>query len=119
MNSADRSIALVDYALRRRFVFIRYFPNYEIVKDLADQEQLPEIDITELFEALNKKIFEILKDEDLLLGHSYFLPSWAMESGKVKWNKKVLLETINYSILPILEEYTYGKKSILNNLQGF
>ena len=117
MNSTDRSIAFVDYALRRRFTFVRFYPNYEIVRLLSDDSDL-DIDVTNLFEAINRKLFDTLKDEDLLLGQSYFLPKWAIEENKIKWKMETLQDTFNYSVLPILEEYTYGKQSILESIIG-
>jgi len=118
MNSADRSIALIDYALRRRFVFVRYYPNPEIVKDMADESDLREVNVYEFLNSINKKLFDVIKSEDLLLGQSYFLPEWANKDGKIRWNKQVLLEVFNFNILPMLEEYTYGKRSTLESIVG-
>jgi len=117
MNSTDRSIAFVDYALRRRFTFVKFYPNYEIVRLLSDDSDL-DIDIANLFKSINKNLFDTLKDEDLLLGQSYFLPKWAIEENIIKWTKETLQDTFNYSVLPILEEYTYGKQSILESIIG-
>jgi 5-methylcytosine-specific restriction protein B len=118
MNSADRSIALIDYALRRRFVFVKLFPNAELVNDKSDETNIDKIKIKLLYEAINEKIFEILKNEDLLLGQSYFLPKWAQEGDKIKWTPEVLYDVFYFTILPILEEYSYGKKAILEQIIG-
>ncbi len=117
MNSADRSIALVDYALRRRFSFIKLVPNYDIVREKADLSDI-KIDIEKLFKALNQKLFEVLNDENLLLGHSYFLPKWLESDGKIKWTIKELRFLFNYSILPLMEEYSYGNKHTINKILG-
>lgn len=117
MNSSDRSIAFVDYALRRRFCFIRFYPNAEILRSLSDDSAL-DIDITLLFEEINERLRNVLKDEDLLLGQAYFLPKWARNQEKIKWNEETLQDVFTYSILPILEEYTYGKHSILEKIIG-
>lgn len=117
MNSTDRSIAFVDYALRRRFTFVKFYPNYEIVRELSD-DSLLDIDVASLFQAINEQLLDVLKDEDLLLGQSYFLPKWAKHENLIKWTKENLQDTFNYSVLPILEEYTYGKKSILESIVG-
>lgn len=117
MNSTDRSIAFVDYALRRRFTFVKFHPNYEVVRSLSDDSDM-EIDVTNLFETINRKLFDTLKDEDILLGQSYFIPKWAIDGNKIKWTKETLQDTFNYSVLPILEEYTYGKQSILESIIG-
>jgi 5-methylcytosine-specific restriction enzyme B len=75
MNSADRSIALVDYALRRRFRFIELEPSAEILdKWLAERGDKPEarLVVIELFEAVNSRLSESL-GADHRLGHSYFM----------------------------------------------
>lgn len=119
MNSSDRSIALVDYALRRRFVFVRFYPNLEVLTAESDTSQIG-IDIAELLRSLNDKLIENLGDQDLLLGQSYFLPKWARTGtdNKIVWNRSILKDTFNYSILPILEEYTYGNRSLLERIVG-
>lgn len=120
MNSADRSIAILDNAIRRRFAFIKLFPNYDIVKEMSDVQTLG-IDIARLYRSINKKILDTLNDEELLLGQSYFLPNFAEKvetTGKILWSKKLLRLVINYNVLPILEEYTYGNKNDLQNIIG-
>lgn len=120
MNSADRSIAILDNAIRRRFAFIKLFPNYDIVKELSDVQAL-EIDISKLYRSINKKILDTLNDEELLLGQSYFLPNFSHKdetTGKILWSKKLVRLVINYNVLPILEEYTYGNKNDLQNILG-
>lgn len=119
MNSADRSIAQIDYAIRRRFAFVKFYTNYELISSLSDTGKLSNIKPDVLLKSLNKKILSVLKDEDLLLGHSYFIPSWALNSsGKIEWTDDVLKELFNYYIIPILEEYTYGNAHQLNNILG-
>ena len=72
MNTADRSIAIIDYALRRRFVFIDIGPNFK--RDKIDKAYYPILDLIEKNNGLNS---DINKDSELgpgyLIGHSYFL----------------------------------------------
>lgn len=120
MNSADRSIALVDYAIRRRFAFIDFFPNSEVVDYESDYSQLPDIKVGKLMDGINKKLYSVLGDGDLLLGQSYFLPKWARneETGKIQWTPQILKRLLNYYVIPIIEEYTYGNKRYLQNILG-
>ena len=77
MNTADRSIALLDTALRRRFHFEEKMPDPEILEDVLENNDLsdPEdIDISKLLEVLNKRI-TALYDREHQIGHSYFLPA--------------------------------------------
>jgi len=117
MNSADRSIALVDYAIRRRFAFVDFYPNSEIVEYLSDFSQVG-INVARLMEKLNDKMFSVLGDTDFLLGQSFFIPKWAFSAGKVKWTNDILKTMFNYYVLPIVEEYTYGNQRFLLNIMG-
>lgn len=118
MNSTDRSIAVLDFAIRRRFSFVKLYPNYEIVSELSNTDYI-NIQPSLLFKSINNKIYETLKDEELLLGQSYFLPSFAKkENNKIKWNISYLRYIFNYSIIPTLEEYTFGNKNDLLNIVG-
>ena len=118
MNSADRSIAVIDYAIRRRFGFIKLQPNYEVVKQMSNINSIG-INIEKLFKIINIKIQEVLGEEELLLGQSYFLPDFAEKiDGKIKWTSETLRLVFNYSIVPIIEEYTYGNKNDLIAILG-
>lgn len=118
MNSADRSIAILDFAIRRRFGFVKLFPNYEVVGSLSDLSNI-DVNVEELFKSLNQNILDTLNDEDLLLGQSYFLPKFAtIINDKIKWEISDLRYIFNYSIIPALEEYTYGNKKDLLKIIG-
>ncbi len=106
MNTADRSIALLDIALRRRFNFIEIMPQYDILKDVAD------IKIALLLSTLNERI-EFLLDREHTIGHSYFLNINTFED---------LVNVFKNYIIPLLQEYFYDDfekiKSIFDN-NGF
>ncbi len=108
MNTADKSIALVDYALRRRFAFVTLHP----VEDGKSVVLLPWLkangitnatQVDKLFVTLNKLI--AAKDEALMIGHSYFMSE---EAVKKKQFTNDLLEFIwRYRITPLTAEYEY------------
>jgi hypothetical protein len=85
MNTADKSIALLDIALRRRFDFEPMFPLYEI--------EGHEIYDTEILQKLNNQIKK-LKGHDFQIGHSYFMG-----------DNKDLIERMNKKVIPLLLEY--------------
>jgi len=89
MNSTDKSIALIDIALRRRFTFLKMKPKADLIND--QKARL-------IFEVVNKKITETL-GEDYQIGHSYFM--------KIQ-NDDDLDFVLEYKIIPLLEEYYYG-----------
>jgi 5-methylcytosine-specific restriction protein B len=92
MNTADRSIATIDLAIRRRFAFVTMMPSREVV---AQQETLPLA--TAVFDRLSDLFIEHAPDDalDLLPGHSYFLAATDAE----------LRERFRYELLPLLDEY--------------
>jgi hypothetical protein len=111
MNSADRSIALVDYALRRRFRFVELEPNATILDQwLAARENKPEARrvIVELFEALNTRLSESL-DPDHRLGHSYLMldPLNAATLDRL-WRTAIRPLVAEYFIPPVGELEEYG-----------
>lgn len=119
MNSADRSIAQIDYAIRRRFAFVKFYPNYELIETISDCTALPDIKPDVLLKSINKSIFNVLRDDNMLLGHAYFIPKWALgEDKKIYWTPEVLKTLINYYIIPIIEEYTYGNHRYMINILG-
>lgn len=92
MNSADRSIALIDTALRRRFTFFEYTADTSLLSD-----NIEGIDLQLLVSIMNKRI-EFLLDKDHLLGHAYFMSVS---------NKDDLCAVFRNKIIPLLEEYFY------------
>ena len=119
MNTADRSLALIDYALRRRFSFFEMLPAFD-----------SEIFIEKYKNKFNNKIFdkliaeiknlnaEISADSSLgkgfCIGHSYF----CLENCE----EKILRSIVDYDILPMLEEYWFDNPEKVeewkNNLRG-
>ena len=91
MNSTDKSIALIDVALRRRFTFLELKPNEDLIQNP---------DAKKFFMKLN----ELLED-DYKVGHSYFM------------GEKIDLEFVKeYKIKPLLKEYFYGNSEKLNEI---
>lgn len=100
MNTADRSIALVDAAMRRRFAFLPLHPDEVPTKDVLrrwlDAEGL-DVGVADLLDALNARI----QDIDFKIGPSYFMRPAVHEAGGIErvWRT---------AILPLLEEHHYG-----------
>ncbi len=104
MNTADRSIALVDSAMRRRFAFLSLHPNDQhlagVLRAWLVQEQLPTL-AADMWAELNRRI----TDEDFKVGPSYFMrPTAATEDG--------LRRIWRTSLMPLLEELHYGDDSV-------
>jgi hypothetical protein len=96
MNTADKSIALVDIALRRRFEFIGFYPDYDL-EDLGAIEE-------SLLRHINKGIYSKKKSADYLIGHAYFLNNLPIE---------VVLKN---KAIPLLMEYFGGKTDVVSEI---
>ncbi|OYX54592.1 MAG: hypothetical protein B7Y96_08845 [Comamonadaceae bacterium 32-67-11] len=115
MNTADRSLALLDTALRRRFEFVPLMPDTRAEKDPADQDSAPlaglvvttdagVIDIRLLLQRMNERI-EALYDRDHGIGHAYLTGLAGMDDGPLRF--KALAATFRNRIVPLLEEYFF------------
>lgn len=92
MNTTDRSVGNIDYAVRRRFAFVTLKSDKEVVK----QKSIPQaLKLFEAVETFIKKNQIEMDFEDLMVGHSYFIAENETEL-KMKWD---------YEIIPLLREY--------------
>ncbi|PZU93780.1 MAG: hypothetical protein DCE90_15785 [Pseudanabaena sp.] len=99
MNTSDRSIALLDIALRRRFTFIELKPDPELLKEKI----IDGIKLDQLLIQLNKRI-TLLIGRDYQIGHSYFMNIDNIETLRFTWYHR---------IVPLLQEYFYHNSEML------
>ncbi|OKL46278.1 hypothetical protein BSR28_06985 [Boudabousia liubingyangii] len=99
MNTSDRSIALVDAAIRRRFPFVELHPDSVPIRDLLANTYGPDHLLTRLHARLNANLGE--KYRELQIGPSYFMRPEALESDG-------LARIWEYDILPLMSERLYG-----------
>jgi 5-methylcytosine-specific restriction protein B len=95
MNTTDKSIALIDIALRRRFQFVGMYPDYE---KLEYEEEI------ELLKQVNTNIYNKKKSPDFLIGHSYFM------------NELPTVDIVRSNIIPLLMEYFSGKIDVVESI---
>lgn len=112
MNTADRSIALLDTALRRRFEFIEMMPNPSELEKISCDDG--EIDLKELLKAMNNRI-EFLLDRERTIGHSFFFEK-AVNKGNDSYGLTLtdLKAVFKNKILPLLQEYFYDDYAKIN-----
>lgn len=107
MNSADRSIAILDLAVRRRFAFVDIWPQ----KTVVDEQQIPFA--SEAFSRLLEIFVQYASEENLVLlpGHSYFLAN----------NIDELKDRFNFELIPLLKEYIREGRlaSMESQVQGY
>lgn len=103
MNTADRSLALIDTALRRRFDFIEMMPKPELLAGCI----VKGVDLEKLLSVLNQRI-EILYDREHMLGHAFFMPiKKALEESGEQVAFSALVSVFQNKIIPLLEEYFF------------
>jgi 5-methylcytosine-specific restriction protein B len=109
MNTADRSIAVLDTALRRRFTFVEIEPDSSII---AQNDNNPivndQVNLSNLLTQLNDRIMERF-DRDHRIGHAYFMEIDTLQS---------LYQTWYYKILPLLNEYFYNDVAAVTSIVG-
>ncbi|MDZ7698527.1 MAG: AAA family ATPase [Deltaproteobacteria bacterium] len=103
MNTADRSIALVDHALRRRFAFIPLFPSYEVMTNFHENSGFDPSNLIEILQKINRQI----NDPHYEIGISFFLQEDLPNHLEDIWRME---------IEPYLEEYFFDKP---DKVEGF
>lgn len=108
MNTADRSIAMIDYALRRRFAFYEFKPAFETEKFKTYQNEINNPKYTALIHEIIKLNKEITEDSSLgsgfQIGHSYLCNDGIITG---EW----LISVVEYEIIPLLKEYWFDEQS--------
>ena len=114
MNTADRSLAMLDYALRRRFAFFEIKPGFNTEGFQKYREGLKNEKFDKLISCIENLNDEISYDESLgegfCIGHSYF--SNLTPEGI---DEHVLYSIIEYEIIPLLKEYWFDEPTKVKN----
>ncbi|MFI8554395.1 AAA family ATPase [Psychrobacter sp. NPDC077938] len=101
MNTADKSLAQLDLALRRRFDFIELLPKPELLDGIT----VHGIAVSEILTVINQRI-EVLLDREHTIGHSYFWSLKDLDSDEEK--EKELGNIFKRRIIPLLQEYFFS-----------
>jgi len=110
MNTADRSIALIDTALRRRFDFIAMDPKPEV---LESPTYVGEVKPGEFLKALNKKLAEVFRDREHAIGHAWFMPD-----GEKPQTQAQVLKAFKDKVVPTLTEWLWDSPEKLREILG-
>ncbi|MGB9342350.1 McrB family protein, partial [Trichococcus sp.] len=113
MNTADRSIAMMDTALRRRFDFVEMMPDSGLIrKKVGESGSIEGFNLADILDALNERI-AYLYDREHTLGHAFFMNNNTLDDVK---------RTFENKIIPLLQEYFYDDfrkiRAILNDKNG-
>lgn len=110
MNTTDRSIALLDTALRRRFAFVEIEPNYNVFQQTNDNAvpTIQSINLESLLRTLNERISTAL-DRDHRIGHAYLMDIFTIDDLYKAWY---------YKILPLIADYFYNDTKLIQSIVG-
>lgn len=97
MNTADRSIALMDTALRRRFRFVEMMPDYEALDGIGEVDG---VDVSKMVRRINQRI-DVLYDREHEIGHAYFME---LKDDPTIGKLSAIFEE---RVIPLLQEYFY------------
>ncbi|OOE12489.1 AAA family ATPase [Fictibacillus arsenicus] len=109
MNTSDRSIKMMDAALKRRFAFIECMPNYDLINHPVD---LLSITPGDILRSINEKLL-FLQGRDKQIGHAYF-----MKNGEQVNSISEIKEIFNFEIIPLVQEYCFDDYSQLAEIIG-
>ncbi|WP_203362938.1 AAA family ATPase [Bacillus sp. REN10] len=119
MNTADRSLAMVDFALRRRFAFLTLEPAFhsEIFQEYLRKKGISQGFIEKIVTAMQEINQEIVNDtinagRGFEIGHSYFTPSKAMDEDEQRWFDRI----VRLEIEPLLKEYWFDQEEKVREL---
>ena len=99
MNTADRSIALMDTALRRRFQFVEMMPDSDVLRKIH-ADKVEDLDVAAMLDKINERI-KYLYDREHTIGHAFFTDL------KDDATLEKLQSIFEKSVIPLLQEYFY------------
>lgn len=109
MNTTDKSIRMLDAAIRRRFSFKECMPNYDLINEEIDEIQMsPAHILNQINQSLRK-----IEDREKQIGHSYF-----MNNSKQIDNIEELKQIYIYDIIPLVSEYCYNDYENMGKIIG-
>ncbi|MFV0177849.1 AAA family ATPase [Empedobacter falsenii] len=130
MNSSDRSLSNIDFAIRRRFSIINMAPNeLELIDKIKNEEN---IDVSEFLVKINSRLINTLKSNQLVIGQAIFYQNELFDNLENKFiiSNQDLQDIIKFKVFSIIEDYcNYDQSKILdiipeklytsNNLEDF
>lgn len=117
MNTTDRTLGGIDFALKRRFVNVYFQSNPNLLSDLCTMTN--GISLTDFLLKLNNKLFEATQNREFSIGHAFFLNNNYLDSEKkFIWDLHKLTLLFNYRILPLIEDYCHDDSELIRSVLG-
>lgn len=116
LNTTDRTLGTIDYAIKRRFVSVYCAPEPRLLMDLCPSANF--ISLCDFLTRLNKKLTDVTGNKDLVVGHAVFLNDNIKADGKYRWGFEEFRILYNYKILPMIEDYCSGNREMIEDIVG-
>ena len=116
MNTSDRTLGSIDFALRRRFVDIYIAPNENALTDTTKTES--GISLADLLKKINTQLKNTLRNNELVIGQTIFFNESVKSADLYNWSNENLEDLFNYKILSMIEDYCNKEVNKVNEVIG-
>ncbi len=119
MNTTDRTVGRIDYAIKRRFYQIYIKPDLGILIDKAKVEGNV-FSIADLLAKINQNLFSVLSNKEMVIGHAIFLKDhvYSQEIEKFVWPLDDFEHLFNFVVVPLIEDYCNGNADLIMSVIG-
>ncbi|MGG2016472.1 McrB family protein [Bacillus sp. S10(2024)] len=119
MNTTDRTVGRIDYAIKRRFYQIYCKPDVGILIDKAKVEG-NDFSIADLLSKINQNLFSVLSNKEMVIGHAIFLKDYvySTETDKYVWPVEDFEHLFNFVVVPLIEDYCNGSADLVVSVIG-
>ena len=117
LNTTDRTLGTIDYAIKRRFMSVYCPAEPNILIDLCPSSGF--ISLCDFLKKLNSNILRTTGNRDLSVGHAIFLSNHVKRDDKYYWDFEEFRELYNYKILPMIEDYCSNNKDMVQDIVGY
>lgn len=117
LNTTDRTLGTIDYAIKRRFMSVYCPAEPNILIDLCPSSGF--ISLCDFLKKLNSNILRTTGNRDLSVGHAIFLSNHVKRGDKYYWDFEEFRELYNYKILPMIEDYCSNNKDMVQDIVGY
>ncbi len=119
MNTTDRTVGRIDYAIKRRFYQIYCKPDIGVLIDKAKIEG-NDFSIADLLAKINQNLFSVLSNKEMVIGHAIFLNDYVYSSEieKYVWPVDDFEHLFNFVVVPLIEDYCNGNTDLIMSVIG-
>lgn len=116
LNTTDRTLGTIDYAVKRRFMNVYCPSNPSVLIDLCPSTEF--VSLCDFLTKLNNNLVRATGKRDLQIGHAVFLSEHVLKDEKYIWNYEDFRILYNYKILPMIEDYCSNNIDVIEDVVG-